>query len=319
MEDRQVPLYLLALIVGGVIGVGAPGLAPVLTHLITPALAALLYVTFLQVPASGVIAALRDLRFLGAVLVANFVAVPLVVGAMYPFLPGNEAIRIGMLLVLLCPCIDYVIVFTGLAGGDRRRLLVSTPLLLLVQMVSLPLFLMTFLGADLAAVVDVEPFLVAFGTLIVVPLGLAWATQWWSSGYSRSGYPRGQRFSEAVSTTMVPLMMLVLAVVVASQIPTVGDAAGAVLASVPFYVAFVVVMLCIGLVIARWARLDVPAGRAVMFSGVTRNSLVVLPLALALPAGFEAAAVVVVTQTLVEVLGMVACVRVVPRLLPMPV
>ncbi len=53
-----------------------------------------------------------------------------------------------------------------------------------------------------------------------------------------------------------------------------------------------------------------------MFSGVTRNSLVVLPLALALPVGFEAAAVVVVTQTLVEVIGMVVCVRVVPRLLP---
>ncbi|OPX15169.1 bile acid:sodium symporter [Gordonia sp. i37] len=310
MEDRQVPLYLLALIVGGVIGVGAPGLAPGLTHLVTPALAALLYVTFLQVPASGVITALRDLRFLGAVLVVNFVAVPLVVGAMYSFLPGNEAIRIGMLLVLLCPCIDYVIVFTGLAGGDRRRLLVSTPLLLIVQMVTLPLLLMAFLGADLAAVVDVEPFLEAFVVLIVIPLGLAWATQWWSSGHSR-----GQRFSTAVSTTMVPLMMLALAVVVASQLPMVGDAAGSVLAAVPFYVAFLVVMPWIGLVIARWARLDVPAGRAVMFSGVTRNSLVVLPLALALPAGFEAAAVVVVTQTLVEVVGMVACVRVVPRLL----
>lgn len=115
---------------------------------------------------------------------------------------------------------------------------------------------------------------------------------------------------------MVPLMMLVLAVVVASQIPTVGDAAGSVLAVVPFYVAFLVVMPWIGLIIARWARLDVPAGRAVMFSGVTRNSLVVLPLALALPVGFEAAAVVVVTQTLVEVIGMVVCVRVVPRLLP---
>ena len=60
------------------------------------------------------------------------------------------------------------------------------------------------------------------------------------------------------------------------------------------------------------------AARAVIFSGATRNSLVVLPLALALPDSLAVAAVVVVTQTLVEVLGMVAYVRLVPRLMPGP-
>jgi len=53
-----------------------------------------------------------------------------------------------------------------------------------------------------------------------------------------------------------------------------------------------------------------------VFSGTTRNSLVVLPLALALPASMSLAPVVVVTQTLVELVGMVVLVRVVPRLVP---
>lgn len=60
---------------------------------------------------------------------------------------------------------------------------------------------------------------------------------------------------------------------------------------------------------------DVPASRAVAFSGATRNSLVVLPLALALPTGYELAAAAVVTQTLVEVVGMVVYVRAIPRLI----
>jgi ACR3 family arsenite transporter len=51
-----------------------------------------------------------------------------------------------------------------------------------------------------------------------------------------------------------------------------------------------------------------------VFSGATRNSLVVLPLALALPASLSLAPVVVVTQTLVELIGMVIFVRLVPRL-----
>ncbi|WP_267890871.1 hypothetical protein [Streptomyces sp. AS58] len=40
-----------------------------------------------------------------------------------------------------------------------------------------------------------------------------------------------------------------------------------------------------------------------------------LPLALALPDSLAVAAVVVVTQTLVEVIGMVAYVRLIPRLM----
>jgi len=46
---------------------------------------------------------------------------------------------------------------------------------------------------------------------------------------------------------------------------------------------------------------------------VTRNSLVVLPLALALPAGYELVPAVVVTQTLIELTGMVVLTRVVPK------
>ena len=55
-----------------------------------------------------------------------------------------------------------------------------------------------------------------------------------------------------------------------------------------------------------------------MFTGATRNSLVVLPLALALGDDYALTAAVIVTQTLVEVLGMVVYVRAVPRLVPSP-
>ena len=60
------------------------------------------------------------------------------------------------------------------------------------------------------------------------------------------------------------------------------------------------------------------AARALVFTGATRNSLVVLPLALALGDDYALTAAVIVTQTLVEVLGMVVYVRVVPRLVPTP-
>ncbi|MGW1816488.1 arsenic resistance protein [Streptomyces sp. NPDC002125] len=311
MERHQVAVYVGALAVGGLGGQVAPGAGPGLEHAISPVLAVLLYVTFLQVPAADLLRSLRAGRFLTAALVVNFVAVPLLVAAMFPFLPADQAVRLGVLLVLLAPCVDYVIVFSGLAGGSSRRLLAATPLLLLAQMILLPLYLFLFMGSGLADVVEPGPFLEAFLLLIVIPLALAWLTQAWAARRTA-----GRKAADAMGTTMVPLMAATLLTVVASQIPKLGDSLADVGRVVPFYVLFLLVMAFAGRAVARLFRLDAPDGRAVVFTGATRNSLVVLPLALALPDSLAVAAVVVVTQTLVEVIGMVVYVQAVPRLLP---
>ncbi|GHE39800.1 arsenic resistance protein [Streptomyces cellulosae] len=311
MERHQVSVYVAAMASGALVGWATPDTGPGLEHAIYPVLGALLYVTFLQVPAAELVRSLRAGRFLAAALVANFVAVPLVVAAMFAFLPDDQAVRLGVLLVLLTPCVDYVIVFSGLAGGSSRRLLAATPLLLLAQMVLLPGFLFLFMGSGLAEVVDVGPFVEAFVLLIVIPLALAWLTQVWAARRVA-----GQKVADAMGTTMVPLMAATLLTVVASQVPKLNDSLTDVARVVPFYVLFLVVMAFAGLAVARLFRLDVPASRAIVFTGATRNSLVVLPLALALPDALAIAAAVVVTQTLVEVVGMVIYVRAVPRLLP---
>jgi ACR3 family arsenite efflux pump ArsB len=122
------------------------------------------------------------------------------------------------------------------------------------------------------------------------------------------------RVAGAVEAAMVPLMMATLALAVASQIGAVSGLLGSLLLVVPVFVVFAVIMLAVGIAAGRLAGLDVPATRALALSGVTRNSLVVLPLALATP--FALAPLVVVTQTLVELLFLVGCVRLLPRLVP---
>ncbi|WP_062189433.1 arsenic resistance protein [Streptomyces sp. AVP053U2] len=311
MERHQVSVYVAAMAAGALVGWANPAGGPGLEHAIYPVLGALLYVTFLQVPAAELVRSLRAGRFLAAALVVNFVVVPLVVAAMFVFLPDDQAVRLGVLLVLLAPCVDYVIVFSGLAGGSSRRLLAATPLLLLAQMVLLPGFLFLFMGSGLAEVVEVGPFVEAFVVLIVLPLALAWLTQGWAARRAA-----GQKVADAMGTTMVPLMAATLLTVVASQVPEVNDSLTDVARVVPFYALFLAVMAFAGLAVARLFRLDVPASRAIVFTGATRNSLVVLPLALALPDALAIAALMVVTQTLVEVVGMVIYVRAVPRLLP---
>ena len=312
LERHQIVIYLGALLTGAAVGLTVPAAAPWAELGIYPFLAALLYATFLQVPFTAIARALRDLRFLSATLVLNFVLVPAVVAALTLWLPLSRAVLLGVLLTLLTPCIDYVIVFTGLAGGAAPRLVAASPLLMLIQIIALPLLLFAFLGPGLVDIVEVGPFLEAFLVLIVGPLLLAGLTE-----IVAARHRAGRQVTAAMHAAMVPLMALTLFVVVASQIPAVGDQLGQIAAVVPIYAAFLLVMAAVGLATARVFRLDPPTGRALIFSGATRNSLVVLPLALALPAPYAITAAVVVTQTLVELLGMVIYVRAVPRLLPL--
>ncbi|MCV7575831.1 arsenic resistance protein [Micrococcus luteus] len=316
LERHQVALYLAGIAAGAVVGWAVPG-ADAWAVLVEPVLALLLLATFLAVPFAALGAGLRDGRFLGALLVLNFVVVPAVVFGLSRFVAHDDALLVGVLLVLLAPCVDYVIAFTALAGGAAERLLAAAPLLMLVQLVVLPVLLRVVAGEAAVAAVDVGPFARALVMLILVPLALAALLQW-GAVHGRGGVrDTAAGVVRGFTAAMVPLMVVTLFTVVASQIRGVGERLPALAAVVPLFVAFAVVMVALGVVAARWARLDVPAGRALVFSGATRNSLVVLPLALALPASLDPAPLVVVTQTLVELGAMVSLVRLVPRLLPL--
>ncbi|MFB9070136.1 arsenic resistance protein [Citricoccus parietis] len=273
-------------------------------------LGVLLYSTFLAVPFRRLAGAFRDGRFLTAILLVNFAVVPLVAFGLSRFVAPSQVMEVAVLFVLLTPCVDYVIVFTRLAGGAADRLLAATPLLMLAQMVLLPVYLRLMVGESLLQTVDVGPFLEAFVLLIALPLAAAWLTQTAAAARWRAG----RWLRDGALAAMVPLMMATLAVVVASQIHGVGAHLGGLLAVVPVFVGFAVIMVVIGLATGRLARLDAPGRRAVVFSGVTRNSLVVLPLVLALPAAYDLAPLVVVTQTLVELAVMVLLVRALPLL-----
>jgi ACR3 family arsenite transporter len=103
-------------------------------------------------------------------------------------------------------------------------------------------------------------------------------------------------------------------VVVAAVVPKFGAATDAAVGVIPFYIAFAVIAPLIGWSISRLFRLDAPSGRAIAFSAGTRNSLVVLPLALAVPGAIPVLPANVVTQTLVELLSELVYVRVIARL-----
>ena len=308
LEQHQISIYFVAVVIAMVVALTIPGTA-VLESVINPALALMLYVTFLQVPVAELKRAFGQVRFLAALLVANFVVIPLLVAGLIQFLPADPMLRLGVLLVLLTPCIDYVVTFAHLGRADSRLLLAATPALLITQMILLPGYLSLFLGEEAAHLVKAGPFIHAFLWLITVPLLLAGMTQLWAA---RS--ERGARTSSLLGLLPVPATAVVLIVVIAAVVPQLGPATGSALRVVPIYIAFAALAPLLGWLVARMFGLEAVAGRAVAFSSSTRNSLVVLPLALSVPGAIPILPAVIVTQTLVELLSELVYVRLIHKL-----
>ncbi|MFJ4050918.1 arsenic resistance protein [Pseudomonas hunanensis] len=310
LETRQIPIYFAAVLAAIVFGLLASDTARQLEALITPAIAVLMYAMFLQIPFLDLRQGLGNRRFITALLLANFILVPLLVWAITRGLVEHPAILVGALLVLLTPCIDYVVVFTHIGKGDSRLTLAATPLLLLAQLVLLPVYLALMLGGSSQVAISITPFMEAFVLLIVVPMALAVLT---SAGARRSRAVA--TWNDAWAWLPVPAMALVLMVVIASQIVVVLRDFDRLLPVVPVYIGFMLLAPVLGFICARLLRLPASEARSVTFSAATRNSLVVLPLALALPEEMRGlAAAAVITQTLVELVSELIYVRAVPRL-----
>ncbi|MBV6660621.1 arsenic resistance protein [Pseudomonas yamanorum] len=311
LEQNQIPIYFASVLLAAVVGLLVPSMAQGLGTLVTPAIAVLMYAMFLQIPFLALRQGLGNKRFMVALLLANFILIPLLVWALTRGLVEHPAILIGALLVLLTPCIDYVVVFTHIGKGDSRLMLAATPVLLLLQLLLLPVYLGVMLGAQSQVVVAVGPFVEAFLLLIVVPMILAVLT----TSLSRRSTVISA-WNDAWAWLPVPAMALVLMVVIGSQITALVRDIGLLAPVIPVYIGFLLLAPLMGALASRLFKLPSITARAVTFSASTRNSLVVLPLALALPEDIRGlAAAAVIMQTLVELVGELLYIRLIPLLI----
>jgi ACR3 family arsenite efflux pump ArsB len=93
-------------------------------------------------------------RYLAAAVGMNVLVVPVVVWGLTRFLPREPVLIVGAFMIPLTPCIDYVITVTDLAGGDVEQITVTTPALMLAQLLLLPASLSRFMRPTVVAVID---------------------------------------------------------------------------------------------------------------------------------------------------------------------
>lgn len=171
----QPVIILAAALLGLLLGTWAPP-GSIRSGLIEVFLMLLLYILFLSVDLKKIRTSFANLRFTLTAAAINFVFTPILgwlLGKL--FFAQSPDIRIGLLMLLVTPCTDWYLVFTGLADGNVELGMSILPLNLLLQIVLLPGYLLLFIGSEVQ--MDAAALLQSVVLVLAIPFAASLLTK----------------------------------------------------------------------------------------------------------------------------------------------
>ncbi|WP_332631299.1 arsenic resistance protein [Halalkalibacter flavus] len=143
---------------------------------IVPLLVAMLYIIFLQIPIEEIKKAFKNIKFTYTSVIINFVWTPLLAWLLaLVFLGDNPALYIGFIMLMVTPCTDWYLIFTGIAKGNVALSTAILPLNLILQVIMLPIYLLIFGGTT--GVKELSFLMESILIVLFIPLVLAFLTK----------------------------------------------------------------------------------------------------------------------------------------------
>lgn len=292
-------IVLLGIGAGTLVGALVPAAAGTPDAVLLAVIAVAIGITLLDVPLASFGRAVLDRRFLGAVLLLNLVVSPALVYVLSRIVFQDPDLQAGLLLMLLAPGVGLVAAFVRRAGGAVESLLSVAPMLLVLQAVTVPGFMLLFTVNENFLSLDGSRLPVALLVGIIVPAIVVVALQ--------LGGVRAPRLASALrrgGKLTAPATAIAAGLVAAVLIPRAGERIELLEAVAPLFGVYLILLTPIGILVATAFGLPISQVRSVTFSGGARNGLLVLPIALAFPEGFAVVALVVVLGMAVEIVGL---------------
>ncbi|MEG4593043.1 bile acid:sodium symporter [Microcoleus sp. F8_C2] len=145
--------------------------------LIVPSLMVMLYGVFLNIPLNRLGQAFQNYKMTGLVLGINFLWTPVFVwGLGAIFLRDSPDLWVGLIMLMVTPCTDWYLIFTGIAKGNVALATAFLPWNMILQVVLLPVYLLVFVGKLVQ--IDTAIFLESIVLVLVVPMLLAFIAKW---------------------------------------------------------------------------------------------------------------------------------------------
>ncbi|OKH11203.1 arsenic resistance protein [Fischerella major NIES-592] len=245
--------------------------------IIVPLLALMLYATFLPIPLKGWGRGLQNFKVTSTSLMVNFVWTPIFTWINgYLFLQDSPDFRVGLIMLMVTPCTDWYLVFTGVARGDVALATALLPLNLVLQVILLPVYLLIFAGTlveiNIIQLFD-SLFWVLFLPLLVATISRQLILRWKGDVYF-------QQVVAKMAIFQVICLNLAIATIFASQGKVVIQHPELIFQLFIPVVLFFVVNFVLGQLIGRYLKFSYQEVACLSCTTLARNS----PLSLAIAA-----------------------------------
>lgn len=141
-------------------------------NFVTPFLFVMLFGAFLNIPLKDYRKAFTNVRFSIITVLINFAWTPILVWALGKlFLSDSLIMQIGFIMLMVTPCTDWYLIFTGIAKGNVPLSATVLPVNLVFQVVLLPVYLLIFAGAS--GTVNIQDVITSVIIMLILPFSLA--------------------------------------------------------------------------------------------------------------------------------------------------
>lgn len=266
--------------------------------LIEPFLMILLFMIFLKVDIREIGRSFKNVRFSGTSILINFVWTPILAVLLgYLFLGDSMDMRIGFLMLLVTPCTDWYIVFTGMSKGNVPLNTSILPLNLILQVILLPLYLFLFLGTGSSF--EMSSILTSIVLVLVIPFVLANIVKLIISARRGTDRLNGILDDHGDNVQLVFLCLAVVAMFASQGMLIVENPMILVQMLIPLGLFFIVNFI-LAQVVGRAMRFSFDDTTALTFTTLARNSPLALAIAVAAFPESPLIALVLVIGPLIE-------------------
>lgn len=297
VEKAQSFIILAAVIVGIALG-HVPVVAQNAAGFILPLLMLMLTGVFLHIPLNDFKNVFQFRRVAIASLVINFVWTPLFAWLLgWLFLSDQPALWVGFLMLMVTPCTDWYLVFTGISKGNLPLSTALLPVNLVLQLLFLPVYLLVLAGAVFP--LDWGLILESIGLVLLLPFFAATALRYLIVRY-RSDYWLEQRALPLVQTAQIVLLALAIAAVFASEGQTITRRPQLLLHLLLPVLLFFGSNLGLAIVVSKWLKSNFENFVSLSYTTLARNSPIALAIAVVAFPGEPLVALALVIGPLIE-------------------
>jgi len=141
-------------------------------HFVSPFLFVMLFGAFLNIPLRDFRRAFANVKFTATTVGINFIWTPILVWLLGKiFLSHSTILQIGFIMLMVTPCTDWYLIFTGIAKGNVPLSASVLPANLILQIVLMPAYLLIFGSASGA--VNLREVLMSITFMLILPFALA--------------------------------------------------------------------------------------------------------------------------------------------------